>query len=89
MPRELYVRPPLVAREPRSRKAAVWRIRAFGIVLALVTMLALLWLLLKVSGVTNGEDPGLGGLQPRGSQLPSGTLSSALVPLGTAGSSTS
>ena len=84
MPRELYVRPPLVAREPRSRRVAVWRVRMVGIVLALVTMLALLWLLLKVSGVTNGEDPGLGGLQP-----PSGTLSSALVPLGTAGSSTS
>ena len=84
MPRELYVRPPLVAREPASRQAAVWRVRVVGIVLAALTLLAFLWLFLTFSGVTNGEDPGLGALQP-----PSGTLSSAFVPLGTAGSSTS
>lgn len=84
MPREQYVRPPLVAREPASRHAAVWRVRAVGVVLALLTLLAFLWLFLTFSGVTNGEDPGLGGLQP-----PSGTLSSALVPRGLAGSSTS
>lgn len=84
MPRELYVRPPLVAREPGSRRAAVWRIRALGIGLAVVTLLAFLWLFLTFSGVTNGEDPGLGGLQP-----PSGTLSSALVPPPGPGSSTS
>jgi hypothetical protein len=75
VPREQYVRPPLVVREPRSRRTAVWRVRVVGVVLAIVTLLFLLWLMLKVSGVTNGEDPGLGGLQP-----PIGTLSSALVP---------
>jgi hypothetical protein len=84
VPREQYVRPPLVAREPRSPQAAVWRIRVVGIVLAVVTLLGLAWLMLRVSGVTNGEDPGLGSLQ-----APSGTLSSALVPLGSAGSSSS
>lgn len=84
MPREQYVRPPLVAREPTSRHAAVWRMRVVGVVLALLTLLAFLWLFLTFSGVTNGEDPGLGGLQP-----PSGTLSSALVPPGLPGSSTS
>ncbi len=84
MPREQYVRPPLVAREPASRHAAAWRVRALGVALAVLTLLAFLWLFLTFSGVTNGEDPGLGGLQP-----PSGTRSSALVPLGTAGSSTS
>ena len=75
MPREQYVRPPLVVREPRSTHAAVWRVRVLGVVLAVLTLLFLLWLMLKVSGVTNGEDPGLGGLQ-----APSGTRSSALVP---------
>jgi hypothetical protein len=84
VPREQYVRPPLVAREPASRQAAVWRVRLIGIALAVATLLLLLWVLLRVSGVTNGEDPGLGGLQPS-----SGILSSALVPLGSAGSSTS
>jgi hypothetical protein len=85
VPRELYVRPPLVAREPGSGRAAVWRVRLVGLLLAVLTLAAFLWLFLTFSGVTNGEDPGLGGaLQP-----PSGTLSSALVPLGTAGSSTS
>ncbi|HUR15568.1 MAG TPA: hypothetical protein VM097_13925 [Mycobacteriales bacterium] len=84
MPREQYVRPPLVAREPGSRHAAVWRVRIGGAVLAVLTLLGFLWLFLTFSGVTNGEDPGLGGLQP-----PSGSRSSAFVPLGSAGSSTS
>lgn len=84
MAREQYVRPPLVAREARSPRAAVWRIRGLGIVVALVTLLTLLWVMFKVSGVTNGEDPGLGGLHS-----PSGTLSSALVPVGSTGSSNS
>jgi hypothetical protein len=84
VPREQYVRPPLVAREPRSSQAAVWRVRLLGIAIAIGTLLLLLWLMLKVSGVTNGEDPGLGGLH-----APIGTLSSALVPLGSAGSSSS
>ena len=84
MPREQYVRPPLVAREPRSPQAAVWRVRVVGIVLALVTLATLLWVMLTVTNVTNGEDPGLGGLHS-----PSGTLSSALVPVGSIGSSSS
>jgi hypothetical protein len=83
VPRELYVRPPLVAREPASHRAAAWRVRAVGVVLAVLTLLAFLWLFLTFSGVTNGEDPGLGALQP-----PSGTLSTAMVPLGTARYST-
>ena len=85
MPRERYVRPPLVASEPASPHAAVWRVRVIGITLTVVALLGLLWLFLKVSGVTNGEDPGLGGLRQPGS----GIVSSALVPLGSAGSSTS
>ena len=64
MPRELYVRPPLVAREPSSGRAAVWRVRVVGIVLAVITLLALLWLGITVSGVTNGENPGLGVQRP-------------------------
>jgi len=77
VPREQYVRPPLVAREPRPPQVAVWRVRVIGVIVAVVTLLALVWLMLRVSGVTNGEDPGLGGLHS-----PSGTLSSALVPFG-------
>ena len=84
MAREQYVRPPIVAREPASRKAAVWRVRVVGVVLAVLTLIALLWLGLRLTNVTGGEDPGLHGLQP-----PSGSLSSAFVPLGSAGSSTS
>jgi hypothetical protein len=74
VPRELYVRPPLVAREPSSPRLAAWRVRVLGIVLAIITLLALLWLGITVSGVTNGENPGLGA------QPGSGTVSSALVP---------
>ncbi|HUR50621.1 MAG TPA: hypothetical protein VMZ11_00695 [Mycobacteriales bacterium] len=76
MPRELYVRPPLVAREARSPRAAVWRVRVVGIVVGILTLLALLWLGIMVSGVTNGENPGLGATGQPGS----GTVSSALVP---------
>ena len=75
MPREQYVRPPLVAREPSSSRAAAWRVRIVGIVLAVAILLFLIWLGIKVSGVTNGENPGLGMGQPG-----SGTVSSALVP---------
>ena len=76
MPREQYVRPPLVGREAGSQRAAIWRIRVLGIVVSAITMLFLLWLMLTVSGVTNGEDPGFGGLGQPGS----GTVSRALVP---------
>jgi hypothetical protein len=73
--REDYVRPPLVAREASSSRAAAWRVRVVGIVVAIITLLALIWLGIKVSGVTNGENPGLGMRQPG-----SGTVSSAFVP---------
>ena len=84
MPREQYVRPPLVARELGNPQAAVWRVRVVGIVLAIVTLIGLTWVMLRATHVANGEDPGLGGLHS-----PSGTLSSALVPFGSTGSSSS
>ena len=76
MPREQYVRPPLVGREAGSDRAAVWRIRALGAVVAVALMLGLLWVMLNVVDVTNGEDPGFGGMGQPGS----GTVSRALVP---------
>jgi hypothetical protein len=76
MSKEQYVRPPLVAREASSSRAAAWRVRLVGIVVGIITLLALIWLGIKVSGVTNGENPGLGA------QPGSGTVSSALVPVG-------
>jgi len=60
MRREDYVRPPVVAAEPRSRQLAVWRYRTAAAVGLLVLLLLLLWLVLSFAGVTNGEDPGIG-----------------------------
>ena len=56
---EQYVRPPLLAAEPVSARAARWRFRVLaGVLLALLTV-AFVVIFLKVSGVT-AEDPGLG-----------------------------
>jgi hypothetical protein len=76
--REEYVRPPLVAAEAPSRSAARWRFRVVGALLLLAVGLVMAWLVIRLSGVTGGENPGIGGIaQPR-----SGILSSALVPRG-------
>ena len=61
MAREQYVRPPLMATEPPSPVAAVWRFRIIAAVLCLLVLVALTWLFLSLSGVTGGEDPGIGG----------------------------
>lgn len=56
---EQYVRPPLLAAEPMSARAARWRFRVLaGVLLALLTVVFVV-IFLKVSGVT-AEDPGLG-----------------------------
>jgi hypothetical protein len=75
MGKEQYVRPPLVAREAPSARAAAWRVRVVGVVVAILTLLLLIWLGIKVTVSQNGEDPGLGLGHPG-----SGTLSSAFVP---------
>lgn len=64
MSREQYVRPPLVAAEPPSPVAALWRFRLVAAVLAVLALVVLAWVFLSLSGVTNGEDPGLGALEP-------------------------
>lgn len=61
MRREDYVRPPVVALEPPSQLIARWRYRLIAVALLLLTLAVLLWLFVRFSGVTNGEDPGLGG----------------------------
>jgi hypothetical protein len=60
VPREDYVRPPLVAAEPRSQRAAVWRYRVVAAAAGVALLLLMLWLVLHFAGVTNGEDPGIG-----------------------------
>lgn len=74
MAREPYVRPPLIAAEPRSAVVALWRYRLGAGIVLLVVLLALVWLFLRFSGVTNGEDPGFGAA------LQSTSLSVAQVP---------
>lgn len=62
--REQYVRPPLVAAEPPSATAARWRYRVVAGVLLLLSLAVLVWVFLRFSGVTGGEDPGLIGTLP-------------------------
>ena len=62
--REDYVRPPVVATEPPSARAAVWRFRVVTGLLLLALGLTVLLLLLKFANVTE-EDPGFGiGMAP-------------------------
>ena len=60
MRREDYVRPPLVATEPPSRRFAVWRYRVVALSALLALLFLLLWMVLHFAGITNGEDPGIG-----------------------------
>lgn len=60
MARESWVRPPVVAREAPSRLAAAWRYRVVALLLLVLVTGAVVWLFLKFSDVTGGEDPGIG-----------------------------
>ena len=60
MAHESWVRPPVVATEPRSKKAALWRYRVVSLLLLLIVAISVVWLFLKFSNVTGGEDPGIG-----------------------------
>ena len=60
MPREQYVRPPVVATEPGSPTVALWRFRIVALLLLVGLTLVVVMLFLHFSGVT-AEDPGLGG----------------------------
>jgi hypothetical protein len=62
--KETWVRPPVVAAEPRSTRAAVWRYRAVSFVLLVLLAVLTAWLFLKFSNVTGGEDPGIGLSRP-------------------------
>ena len=63
--RETWVRPPVVAAEAPSKRAAAWRYRVVSLVLLALVALAVVWLFLKFSNVTGGEDPGIGVSPPR------------------------
>ena len=58
--RETWVHPPVVASEAPSRSAAAWRYRAAALLLLVLVTAAVVWLFLKFSNVTGGEDPGIG-----------------------------
>jgi hypothetical protein len=58
--RETWVRPPVVAAEARSTRAAAWRYRVVSVVLLVLVATLVGWLFLKFSNVTGGEDPGIG-----------------------------
>jgi len=58
--REDYVRPPLVAAEPRSKQLALWRYRVVALSGLLLLLFLLLWLVLALAGARTGEDPGIG-----------------------------
>ena len=62
--RETWVRPPVVAAEARSSRAAAWRYRVVSLVLLLLVAVLVVWLFLKFSNVTGGEDPGIGLSRP-------------------------
>ncbi|MGB8649231.1 MAG: hypothetical protein WCD35_01080 [Mycobacteriales bacterium] len=61
---EDYVRPPLVASEPSSAALARWRYRVVALTLLVLLVGLFVWVLLRVSNVTGGEDPGLIGSLP-------------------------
>ncbi|HVT65091.1 MAG TPA: hypothetical protein VHD81_08050 [Mycobacteriales bacterium] len=64
MPSEDYVRPPIVAIEVRSQRAAIWRFRiVMGALLALLVVL-IAWVAHII--ITSGNDTGgaVGGLRP-------------------------
>jgi hypothetical protein len=62
--REAWVHPPVVATEPPSKRAALWRYRVISLLLLLVVAAAVVLLFLRFSNVTGGEDPGIGLKHP-------------------------
>jgi len=69
VPRETWVRPPVVAAEAPNPRLAVWRYRLISLVLLLVVAIAVIWLFLTFSNVTGGEDPGIGLSRPAAALL--------------------
>ncbi|MFN2538360.1 MAG: hypothetical protein ABR549_09435 [Mycobacteriales bacterium] len=64
MSRETWVRPPVVATEPASKKLALWRYRIVAALLLLIVVFLVAKLFLTFSDVTGGEDPGIGLSRP-------------------------
>jgi hypothetical protein len=72
VPREHWVHPPVVASEPSSQRAALWRYRAVSLLLLVVVAVAVVLLFLQFSDVTGGEDPGIGVSPPNPVRLTAG-----------------
>ena len=72
MPREQWVRPPVVATEPSSQRAALWRYRVVSLLLLVAVAVAVVLLFLRFSDVTGGEDPGIGLNQPAPARVTAG-----------------
>jgi hypothetical protein len=85
---EDYVRPPLLAREPASRRATRWRFRALLVLLLLVTAAVVVLVVRALVGTGEGN-PGVGTGQAAGygRVVPDTALSStiAAVPAGRPG----
>jgi hypothetical protein len=58
--REQYVRPPLIAREAKSDRLAVWRFRVIAVLVMLLLTVLVGWGMIKALGIGQ-EDPGFGG----------------------------
>jgi len=69
---EDYVRPPIVAFEPPSPRAARWRFRIVVGLVFLVVLGALAWLLFNVLLSNNEGNP---GLNPQGLRPPAAVVS--------------
>jgi hypothetical protein len=73
--REAYIRPPLVALEPRSDRAAAWRFRlAFGLVL-LAILVGVFFLYRALTGSPGEGNPGI----PQGAASPGAALARSTV----------
>jgi hypothetical protein len=79
---EDYVRPPILAIEPPSRRAAVWRFRA---VMALIVVILAAGLVLAIRAITGGGEGGatVGGLAvPVARAATAATAATAASPAG-------
>lgn len=76
--REDYVRPPLVAAEPGSDRAAAWRFRVvFGLVLVAI-LVGVFFLYRALTGTTGEGNPGFNNQGAAVASYVSGPLSAAL-----------
>lgn len=59
---ESYHRPPLIAREPRSDRAATWRFRIVFAIVLLALVVGLFFLYRALTATSGEGSPGIGAL---------------------------